>query len=81
MRFAGIRTPSRNRFVGLTADASCQSRRRRHCRRFRQRMAGTVGMDVPVDPPYSRFITDRSAFLHATPSQILRNSAVTGRWV
>jgi putative transposase len=51
----------------------------RYDRRFQQRMVGTAGMEVPVDPQYSRFITPHTAFLREVPSQILRNGAVRFR--
>ena len=49
----------------------------RYYRRFQRRMVGTAGMEVPVDQKYSRFITERTAFLRKVPSPILRNGAVT----
>ena len=51
----------------------------RYYRRFQRRMVGTAGMEVPVDQEYSRFITERTAFLRKVPSQILRNGAVKFR--
>ena len=47
----------------------------RYYRRFQRRMVGTAGTEVPVDQKYSRFITERTAFLRKVPSQILRNGA------
>lgn len=52
----------------------------RYYRRFQQRMIGTVGEEIPLDQAYSRFITDRTAFLRPVPSQILRNGAVKFRY-
>ena len=51
----------------------------RYYRRFQRHLVGTVGMEVPVDQQYSRFITERTAFLRQVPSQILRNGAVKFR--
>ncbi len=51
----------------------------RYCRRFQRQMVGTAGDKVPVDQEYSRFITERTAFLKQGPSQILRNGAVKFR--
>ena len=51
----------------------------RYFRRFAQRMVGTVGERIPVDQEYSRFITEKTAFLKRVPSQILRNGAVKFR--
>ncbi|MCY0897437.1 MAG: transposase [Firmicutes bacterium] len=51
----------------------------RYYRRFQRRMVGTAGMAIPVDQEYSRFITDRTAFLRDVPSQVLRNGAVQFR--
>ena len=51
----------------------------RYYRRFQRQMVGTAGMAVPVDQEYSRFITERTAFLRKVPSQILRNGAVKFR--
>ena len=51
----------------------------RYFRRFSQRMVGTAGEDIPLDQQYSRFITDKTAFLREVPSQILRNGAVKFR--
>ncbi len=48
----------------------------RYFRRFARRMVGTAGMPIPVDQQYSHFITERTAFLRAVPSQVLRNGAV-----
>ncbi len=48
----------------------------RYFRRFAQRMVGTAGEKIPVDQEYSRFITEKTAFLKQVPSQILRNGAV-----
>ncbi|MCL4319162.1 MAG: transposase [Firmicutes bacterium] len=53
----------------------------RYYRRFQRQMVGTAGMEVPVDQEYSRFITERTAFLRKVPSQILRNGAVKFRQV
>ena len=47
----------------------------RYYRRFQRRMVGTVGMEVPVDQQYSRFISHKTFFLKQVPSQILRNGA------
>ncbi len=47
----------------------------RYFRRFARHMVGTAGMPIPVDQEYSRFITERTAFLRTVPSQILRNGA------
>ena len=51
----------------------------RYFRQFAQRMVGTAGEPIPVDQQYSQFITDRTPFLRAVPSQILRNGAVKFR--
>ncbi|MDA8194513.1 MAG: transposase [Thermaerobacter sp.] len=51
----------------------------RYYRRFQRQMVGTVGETVPVDQEYSRFITERTAFLKPVPAQILRNGAVKFR--
>ncbi len=51
----------------------------RYYRRFQQRMVGTVGEEIPLDQEYSRFITERTAFLRQVPSPILRNGAVKFR--
>ncbi len=51
----------------------------RYFRRFAQRMVGTAGEKIPVDQEYSRFITEKTAFLKQVPSQILRNGAVKFR--
>ena len=48
----------------------------RYFRRFAQRMVGTAGEKIPVDQEYSRFITEKTAFLKRVSSQILRNGAV-----
>ena len=42
----------------------------RYDRRFQQRMVGTAGEEIPLDQAYSRFITERTAFLRKVPSQI-----------
>ena len=42
-------------------------------------MVGTAGEPIPVDQAYSRFITERTAFLRQVPSQTLRNGAVQFR--
>ena len=47
----------------------------RYFRRFQRRMVGTVGMEIPNDQQYSRFISNTTAFLRDVPSQILRNGA------
>ena len=49
----------------------------RYFRRFQRQMVGTVGMDIPNDQQYSRFIRDTTAFLRDVPSQILGNGATT----
>ncbi len=49
----------------------------RYFRRFQRPMVGTVGMDIPNDQQYRRFISDTTAFLRDVPSQILRNGATT----
>jgi putative transposase len=51
----------------------------RYYRRFQRQMVGTVGMEVPVDQQYSRFITEKTPFLRQVPPQILRNGAVKFR--
>ncbi len=51
----------------------------RYYRRFQRRMVGTAGEDIPLDQEYSRFITEKTAFLKQVPSQILRNGAVKFR--
>ena len=51
----------------------------RYFRRFARRMVGTAGERIPVDQEYSRFITEKTAFLKLVPSQILRNGAVKFR--
>ncbi|MDA8193275.1 MAG: helix-turn-helix domain-containing protein [Thermaerobacter sp.] len=51
----------------------------RYYRRFQRQMVGMVGETVPVDQEYSRFITERTAFLKPVPAQILRNGAVKFR--
>ena len=51
----------------------------RYFRRFAQRMVGTAGERIPIDQEYSRFITEKTAFLKQVPSQILRNGAVKFR--
>ena len=51
----------------------------RYYRRFQQRMVGTAGGEIPLDQEYSRFITERTAFLRKIPSPILRNGAVKFR--
>jgi len=47
----------------------------RYFRRFQRQMVGNVGIEIPVDQQYSRFITERTPFLREVPSQILRNGA------
>ncbi|MCY0897759.1 MAG: helix-turn-helix domain-containing protein [Firmicutes bacterium] len=47
----------------------------RYFRRFQRRMVGLAGAQTPVDQRYRQFITDRTAFLRAVPSQVLRNGA------
>ena len=49
----------------------------RYFRCFQRQMVGTVGMDIPNDQQYRRFISDTTAFLRDVPSQILRNGATT----
>ncbi len=51
----------------------------RYYRRLQRRMVGTAGMEVPVDQPYSRFMTNATAFLQGVPPQMLRNGAVRFR--
>jgi putative transposase len=51
----------------------------RYYRRFQRRMVGTAGIPIPVDQQYSRFITERTAFLREIPSPVLRNGAVKFR--
>ena len=42
-------------------------------------MVGTAGEEIPLDQEYSRFITERTAFLRKVPFQILRNGAARFR--
>ena len=51
----------------------------RYFRRFRARFAACTGMEIPVDQSYSQFKTERTTFLQAVPSQVLRNGAVLWR--
>ena len=51
----------------------------RYFRTFQRRFVGTAGERIPVDQEYSRFITEKTAFLKQVPSQILRNGAVKFR--
>ena len=51
----------------------------RYFRTFQRRFVGAVGEPIPVDQQYSRFITEKTAFLTQVPSQILRNGAVKFR--
>ncbi len=51
----------------------------RYYRKFQRRLVALVGMPVPLDQEYSRFITERTAFLREVPSQVLRNGAALWR--
>ncbi len=51
----------------------------RYYRKFQRRLVALAGMSVPVDQGYSRFITERTAFLREVPSQVLRNGAALWR--